>query len=345
MHRRDFIKKVILFSLSFVILKTKIMANTLFKPFNLVDGVFVNNYVSHKSSFKDFWKWRRESSKPEPIAFPMVENDPEYLKSNKSENTITWIGHSTFLLQIDGINILTDPHFTKRASPLSFMGPSRTTPPGLKIEELPFIDFVLISHNHYDHLDSKTIQLLLKKQNVNQPTFFVPLKLRNILSKLGARNVMEHEWWQMTQFKNLEIHSVPVQHWSKRTFNDTNKTLWCGWVVKANNFKYFFVGDTGYSKDFKDIQKKFGSFDLSTIPIGAYAPRWFMKDSHCNVEEAIQIHKDVKSKKSIAMHWGTFQLTDEPMDEPIKLLQELTKQLKISKDEFSYMTHGQTKKI
>ena len=172
MHRRDFIKKVILFSLSFVILKTKIMANTLFKPFNLVDGVFVNNYVSHKSSFKDFWKWRRESSKPEPIAFPVVENDPEYLKSNKSEKTITWIGHSTFLLQIDGINILTDPHFTKRASPLSFMGPLRTTPPGLKIEELPFIDFVLISHNHYDHLRLKDYSTFIKKTKCKSTNFF-----------------------------------------------------------------------------------------------------------------------------------------------------------------------------
>ena len=345
MHRREFIKKIVLFSLSFVFVKTKIMANSIFKPFNLENGIFVNNYISHKNNFKDFWKWRIESKKPEPIEFPLAKNNSKYLRSNKSEKTITWIGHSTFLLQIDGINILTDPHFTKRASPLSFAGPSRTTPPGLKLEDLPFIDFILISHNHYDHLDKKTIQLLLKKQNLNQPIFFVPLKLKKIISKLGAKNIFEHEWWQMSMFKNLEIHSVPVQHWSKRTINDTNKTLWCGWVIKANNFKYFFAGDTGYSKDFENIQKKFGSFDLSTIPIGAYAPRWFMKDTHCNVEEAIQIHKDIKSKKSIAMHWGTFQLTDEPMDEPINLLQALLEKLNLRKDEFTYMTHGETRKI
>jgi len=166
MHRREFIKKIVLFSLSFVFVKTKIMANSIFKPFNLENGIFVNNYISHKNNFKDFWKWRIESKKPAPIEFPLAKNNPKYLKSNKSEKTITWIGHSTFLLQIDGINILTDPHFTKRASPLSFAGPSRTTPPGLKLEDLPFIDFVLISHNHYDHLDKKTIQLLLKKQNL-----------------------------------------------------------------------------------------------------------------------------------------------------------------------------------
>jgi len=345
MHRRDFIKKIVLFSLSFVFLKTKIMAKSLFKPFNLEDGIFVNNYVSHRNSFKDFWRWRMESKKPQSISFPIANNNPEYLKSNKSERTITWVGHSTFLLQIDSINILTDPHFTKRASPLGFVGPKRTTPPGLKIEDLPFIDFVLISHNHYDHLDSKTIQLLLNRQNQNQPTFFVPLKLKKTISKLGAKNIFEHEWWQMTKFKDLEIHSVPVQHWSKRTVNDTNKTLWCGWVIQANNFKYFFPGDTGYSQDFQDIQKKFGTFDLVTIPIGAYAPRWFMKDTHCNVEEAIKIHKDIKSKKSIAMHWGTFQLTDEPMDEPIKLLQELSEKFKLEKDEFIHMTHGETIKI
>ena len=344
MLRRNFIKTLIL-SCTFFFLKTKIMANSLFKPFKIENGIFVNNYVSHKSNFKDFWKWRKESNKPESIEFPLAKNNPKYLKSNKYERTITWVGHSTFLIQIDGINILTDPHFTKRASPLSFIGPSRTTPPGLKIDDLPFINLVLISHNHYDHLDAKTIKQLLRKQNINQPIFFVPLKLKESISKLGASNVIEHEWWQMSKYKTLEIYSVPVQHWSKRTFNDTNKTLWCGWVVKMSSFKYFFVGDTGYSKDFQDIQKMFGEFDLCTIPIGAYAPRWFMKDSHCNVEEAIQIHRDVNSKKSIAMHWGTFQLTDEPMDEPIKLLKKLSKKFKLKKDEFSYMVHGQTRKI
>ena len=178
MLRRNFIKKILLFSLAFLSLKTKIMANSLFKPFNMEDGIFLNNYVMHKSSFKDFWKWRKESNKPQPINFPVVKNNPSYLKSNKSEKTITWVGHSTFLLQIDGINILTDPHFTKRASPLNFMGPSRTTPPGLNIDNLPFIDLVLISHNHYDHLDAKTIKLLLKKQNINQPIFFCTPKIK-----------------------------------------------------------------------------------------------------------------------------------------------------------------------
>ena len=156
----------------------------------------------------------------------------------------TWVGHSTFLIQIEGVNILTDPHFTKRASPFSFMGPSRTTPPGLSIDQLPFIDLVLISHNHYDHLDAKTIKLLLKKQNINQPIFFVPLKLKETISKLGASNVIEQEWWQMSKYKNLEIHSVPVQHWSKRTFNDTNKTLWCGWVVMTVSYTHLTLPTT-----------------------------------------------------------------------------------------------------
>lgn len=344
MIRRNFLKKIILFSLGILFFKSKVIANEFLKPFKMENGVFVNNFISHRKSFKDFWKWTKESKKPELLKFPLAKNNPDYLKNNKTDTTLTWVGHATFLLQINGMNVLTDPHFSRRASPFSFMGPERTTPVGLELRDLPFIDLVIISHNHYDHLDAETIKLLIKKQSINQPVFFVPLKLRQTMINFGAKNVIEHEWWQVSKYKQLEIHSVPVQHWSRRTLNDTNKTLWCGWVIKSKKFKYFFVGDTGYSKDFKNIQKKFGEMDLSSIPIGAYEPRWFMKDSHCNVEEAIQIHKDVKSKKSIAMHWGTFQLTDEPMDEPIKLLNSFNKKNKLN-GEFIAIKHGETIEI
>ena len=344
MLRRNFIKKIILFTGSIISLKSKIIANEFLKPFKMENGVFVNNFIAHRKSFKDFWRWTRESQKPEVIEFPLAINNPYYLRKNKSDTTLTWIGHATFLYQINGYNVLTDPHFSRRASPISFMGPERTTPVGLKLSDLPFIDLVVISHNHYDHLDAESIKSLIKKQNINQPIFFVPLKLRQTLINFGAKNVIEHEWWQMSKYKQLEIYSVPVQHWSKRRFNDTNKTLWCGWVINYQNYKYFFVGDTGYSRDFENIQKKFGEMNLSCIPIGAYEPRWFMKDSHCNVEEAIQIHKDVKSKKSIAMHWGTFQLTDEPMDEPVKILNKLTRKEDLE-DKFITLRHGETIKI
>ena len=271
-------------------------------------------------------------------------NDPKFLQENRTQKTLTWIGHASFLIQLDGINILTDPHLTERASPIVFAGPSRTTPPGLAIEDLPEIDVIVISHNHYDHLDYQTILKITRKQINRQPLVLVPLKLKKLLKSFGARNVKELDWWDTTTFKNLNIHSVPVQHWSNRSFN-TNKTLWCGWVFENEDFKSIFVGDTGYSKDFSTIQQKFGPMDLSMIPIGAYAPRWFMKDHHCNVEESIQIHKDLKSKKSIAMHWGTFQLTDEPMDEPVKLLKKLTIENNFLPDEFIAMTHGESKII
>ena len=306
-------------------------------------SIFYNNYINHKmATFKELWKWRKESKKPEPLSFPLANNDPKFLQENRTQKTLTWIGHASFLIQLDGINILTDPHLTERASPIVFAGPSRTTPPGLAIEDLPEIDVIVISHNHYDHLDYQTILKITRKQINRQPLVLVPLKLKKLLKSFGARNVRELDWWDTTTFKNLNIHSVPVQHWSNRSFN-TNKTLWCGWVFENEDFKSIFVGDTGYSKDFSTIQQKFGPMDLSMIPIGAYAPRWFMKDHHCNVEESIQIHKDLKSKKSIAMHWGTFQLTDEPMDEPVKLLKKLTIENNFLPDEFIAMTHGESK--
>ena len=343
MLRRNFLKKIIFFTVGIISMSNKLLAKEVFSKEIFKDGIFYNNYIDHKmTTFKQFWKWRKESKKPEPMSFPLAKNDPTFLQENRSQKTLTWIGHASFLIQIDGINILTDPHLTKRASPVVFAGPSRTTPPGLDINDLPEIDVIVISHNHYDHLDYQTILNINRKQITNQPLILVPLKLKKLVESFGARNVKELSWWDTTNFKNLNIHAVPVQHWSNRSFN-TNKTLWCGWVFENKNFKCIFVGDTGYSKDFATIQQRFGHMDLSLIPIGAYAPRWFMKYHHCNVDEAIQIHKDLKSKKSIAMHWGTFQLTDEPMDEPIKLLKKLAPEKNLLSNEFVAMTHGESK--
>ena len=343
MIRRIFLKRKLIALASAFVLSNKLFTKEIFNKSVVKDGIFYNNYIEHKmASFKEFWKWRKQSKKPSPISFPLVKNDPQFLKDNKSNKTITWIGHASFLLQIDGVNILTDPHLTKRASPVSFAGPIRTTPPGLSLEDLPTIDIIVISHNHYDHLDKKTLKKIFKQQRGHQPLILVPLKLKKLVEGFGAINVKEFGWWANIKFQNLTIHSVPVQHWSNRSFN-TNKTLWCGWVIETTNFKTFFCGDTGYSKDFLNIQKKFGPMDLSLIPIGAYAPRWFMKNHHCNVEEAIQIHKDLKSKSSIAMHWGTFQLTDEPMDEPPQLLKALSLEKNLHADEFVSMKHGETK--
>jgi len=342
MFRRNFLKKILLSTFGLILMSNKLIAKDFFNKPVIKDGIFYNNYIDHKmASFKEFWKWRKESNRPEPVSFPLAQNDPSFLKDNRTKKTLTWIGHASFLLQIDGVNILTDPHLTKRASPVSFAGPKRTTAPGLKINELPNIDIIVISHNHYDHLDKKTIQEIIKKQKNNQPLILVPLRLKGLIESFGGTNVKELGWWDYTELKSLKIHSVPVQHWSNRSFN-TNKTLWCGWVFETFNYKCFFCGDTGYSKDFSVIQKKFNYMDLSLIPIGAYAPRWFMKDHHCNVEEAIQIHKDVKSKLSVAMHWGTFQLTDEPMQEPPRLLKSLSIKNNLSKNKFITMKHGET---
>jgi len=343
MIRRSFLKKLLVATIGILAMSNKLFAKEIFSKSVVKDGIFYNNYIDHKmASFKEFWKWRKESTKPDPVFFPLAQNDPQFLKDNKTEKTLTWIGHASFLFQIDGVNILTDPHLTKRASPVSFAGPKRTTPPGLNFKDLPVIDIIVISHNHYDHLDKQTLKQIIKKQKNNQPLILVPLKLKELIKGFGATNVKELGWWNNTKFNNLIIHSVPVQHWSNRSFN-TNKTLWCGWVIENSNYKTFFCGDTGYSKDFLTIQKKFGYMDLSLIPIGAYAPRWFMKDHHCNVKEAIQIHKDIRSKHSVAMHWGTFQLTDEPMKEPIQLLKSLSVEKNLPKEKFIVMQHGETK--
>jgi N-acyl-phosphatidylethanolamine-hydrolysing phospholipase D len=205
------------------------------------------------------------------------------------------------------------------------------------LEDLPPIHAVIISHNHYDHLDEQTIERL-----GNQPTYFVPLGLSRWLKKRGAHRVIELDWWQSSSSAGLKFHSVPIQHFSGRTPFDRNKTLWSGWVIEGRKGKIFFAGDTGYSPVFKEIGERFGPMSLSLIPIGAYRPRWFMKPVHVDPPEAVRIHQDIKSRQSIASHWGTFKLSLEPLGEPPHYLEKALKEAGIDRNEFVIMKFGET---
>ncbi len=316
------------------------------KKHHLPDGTFRNNYLeSIDKPFTDLIKWRWNAERTDPISFPLAQNDPAFLKQNRTEPTLTWIGHATFLLQYDGLNVLTDPHLTRRASPVSFAGPERFTPPGLTFDDLPEIDLVVISHNHYDHLDKLTVQTLYERQPDNPPRFMVPLKQKAWFDDLGIPNVVELDWYDRLEFQGWTVHAVPVQHWTSRSPWDRNTVLWAGWVLEHPDFRFFFAGDTGYSQDFADLAEAFPSFDLAALPIGAYDPRWFMKAAHINPEEAVRIHQDIRARYSVGMHWGTFQLTDEPMDEPPVKLRTALKEAGLEEDRFFVMQHGETKML
>ncbi len=280
------------------------------------DGTFVNsNGEAMTKPFSDLIKWQREAPDVTPINLPSVPPQLDTL-ANPSAAQLTWIGHSTFLLQFDGLNILTDPIFSERASPVSFAGPKRTTPPAMTIEQLPPIDVVLISHNHYDHLDKPSVKALQAKQSDTPPRYYVPLGQKAWFDKLGITKVTELDWWTSAKVGDATVHAVPVQHWSSRSPFDRNKALWAGFVIDSPSLRTLFVGDSGYSDDFKAIAQRLGKVDLALVPIGAYDPRWFMKSSHMNPEEALLVVQDVGAKRAIGMHWGTFALTDEPMAEP-----------------------------
>ena len=247
-----------------------------------------------------------------------------------------------------GLNILTDPIFSDRASPVQFSGPKRTTPTPITLAQLPHIDLVVISHNHYDHLDRQTV-LALKDQKGGSPLFAAPLGIHQWFLDQGISNVQKFDWWQtesqLPQLKGLAVTFVPSQHWSARTPFDRHATLWGSWVFQADGFTTFFSGDTGYSKDFKDIAQRFGKFDLALIPVGAYEPRWFMQDQHVNPAEAVAIHQDLSAALSIGIHWGTFELTDESLDQPMIDLPKALDAAGVGRDKFVMLKHGETRVV
>lgn len=323
------------------------------KEFLAERAKYRNTYAHSNPGVRDLLRWILFRKRPpRPEAHPLTPNDPEGLRANREFPTLTWIGHSTFLIQIEGRNILTDPIFTGRASPVYFAGPKRVTPVGLRMEHLPPIDCVLISHDHYDHLNAPTVRALLHRSRKNgeaPPLFIVPAGLGKWFRKRGFSRVEELDWWETLdssrapELGGLRVHGVPSQHWSQRIPWIVNRTRWNGFVVEGRGGRLFFPGDTGYSRDFLDIRDRFGAMTVALLPIGAYEPQWFMRPMHTNPEDAVRIHRDLEAKQSVAMHWGTYALTDEPFHEPPQRLREALKNAGVPEEEFWVMGHGETR--
>ncbi len=285
-----------------------------------------------------------------------VEPAVEFLRANRSETTITWIGHASLLLQLGGRNILIDPVFSRRVSPVRFAGPLRHQPPGLSITQLPPIDAVVISHNHFDHLDRPSVRAVACQPG-GPPRFMVPRgvdawlerEVPGLRPRGSEQTVHGLEWNEETRMAtptgDIEFHFLPVQHWSSRSALRRNDTPWGSWAIVHPDFRFWYSGDLGYSDDPRRIGERFGGFDLAAIGIGAYEPRWFMRSQHVNPDEAVQVMLDVRAAAAIGVHWGTFPLSDESLDQPPKDLAAALVTRGIAADRFIVMRHGETRRL
>jgi len=284
-----------------------LIPNNIFAEYKNTNGKAI------EKPFKDLVKWMNSDVNPN-LSSIEVSNEWKNINLNQDNDYIIWIGHSTFLIKKAGTVILTDPIFSDRASPFKNIGPERLIPPVIPLKELPRIDFVTVSHNHYDHLDINSLKKISKLNP--DAVFLVPAGDLKLLKKKRINNVYEFNWWETFKVEELTFTFTPVQHWSKRGLFDRNKSLWGGWYINFNDYGMYHAGDTGYSKDFIDTRLKLGAPKYAFIPIGAYDPEWFMAESHVNPEDAVQIMIDLEAEKAFGMHWGTFALTDEDTLEP-----------------------------
>jgi N-acyl-phosphatidylethanolamine-hydrolysing phospholipase D len=310
-------------------------AAALYAP-HLGPGGFFNPWGQQARGFADLLRWKlapKRFDKRSPPAVPVVGNDGAYLLRGDSADSITWVGHSTFAIQDGGEVFLTDPHWGPRA-----LLPKRLSPPGIPLGAVPPGAFALLSHNHYDHLDAWTVARLPATVD-----WYAPLGLAAWLRRHGARSgsaprlsqgtdqprqprqprqITELDWWQSVRRGRWTLTCLPAQHWSNRLGVRRNSTLWCSWLLDSGRRRYFFAGDSGYFAGFAEIGRRFAPIDVALLPIGAYEPRWFMADAHMDPSEAYRAFQDLGARWMVAMHWGTFDLTDEPADLPPRALAE-----------------------
>ena len=294
---------------------------------------------------REFLKWRLETRNAGPPRFeavagslPVAQPRWDAINAPGDSLVVTWLGHATLLVQLGGLNILTDPIFSERASPVQFAGPRRVTPLPLDPDQLPPIDVVVISHDHYDHLDRGTVRRL-----GNGPLWLVPLGLKAWFTRQGVSRVKELDWWEGVELPGGgRATAVPAQHFSSRIPWRRDKALWAGWVLAAGQRRVYFAGDTGYGPHFAEIGERAGPLDLALLPIGAYRPEWFMLPVHLNPSQAVQAHLDLRARRTIGMHWGTFILADEPFQEPPRLFREAAQQAGLTAEEIILLQHGQT---
>lgn len=292
------------------------------------DGEFFFNpgHPPHVKTFRDVLKWQMTSKRKK---WPVV-NQNRHLPNlrpllNKSDCNLTFVNHATVFAQTQQASFLTDPVWSLRTSPFQFVGPKRHRPAGFAIADIPKLDFILLSHNHYDHMDEQTLRILAKKFD---PAIFVPLGLETFMRDFGFSKVIEMDWWESSTFMDIKVTFLPARHWSGRWLSDRNKTLWGSFMAETPSGSIYFAGDSGYSPHFSEIRERLGAPSIALIPIGAYEPRWFMKEAHMNPAEAVRAHVDLGARQSMGIHYGTFQLTDEGIDDPVRDLEKAIGDLK-----------------
>ncbi len=324
-------------------------------PHHHPEGGFRNPWPTPRRGTADLLRWQRErrtsalSPNPHPSVLPVVPHDVAYPHVRGSEARITWMGHSTFLVQIGGVNMLTDPHWSHRASPVQFMGPGRFVQAGVPFNELPPIDLVVLSHDHYDHLDVPTIRRLLHTFG-DRIEWFTPLNYAHLMSRIGVRRLVELDWWEtkrVSDHSGIDVTAFPARHWTSRVPWSRGQRLWASWGIAAADLPaVYFAGDTGYFPEFHRIAERLGRLSAALLPIGAYEPQWFMQPVHMNPDEAISAWRELgESGFFCAMHWGTWRLTDEDPLEPPRRLRESWYAAGLPTELLWVARHGETLKF